>query len=54
MKKKIKKINIRKFSRSMYSCINELPIAVINKKTGELVFVVISEKEGKKLYDTST
>ena len=51
--KQIKKINIRKFSREMYSYLNKLPLAVYNKRTGELMFVVISAKKGIKLYEIS-
>ena len=46
--KEIKRINVRKFSRNMYSCLDELPLAVYNKKTGEIKFIVISKEEGGK------
>ena len=48
MKKKIKKIYIRKFSRRIYSYIGDLPIAVYNKRTGETMFLVIPVKDGDK------
>lgn len=37
----------------MYSYLNKLPLAVYNKRTGELMFVVISAKKGIKLYELS-
>ena len=46
MKKQIKKINIRKFSRRIYSHIKELPIAVYNKRTGKVMFLVIPIEDG--------
>ena len=45
-KMKIKKINIRKFSRRMYSYLDELPLAVYNKRTGKIMFYIISKEKG--------
>ena len=52
--KKIKTINIRKFSRKMYSYLNDLPVAVYNKRTGKIMFVVISPEKGGKYIDSQT
>ena len=43
----IKKVSIRKFSRRIYSYIKELPIAVYNKRTGEVMFLVIPKEESE-------
>lgn len=50
----MKLVNVRKFSREMYSCLEELPLAVYNKRTGDIMFVVISEKKGSELFDLRT
>ena len=46
----MKKINIRKFSRGLYSYLDKLPLVVYNKRTNKIMFVVISEKKGKEIY----
>ena len=48
------RVNIRAFSRSMYSHTQHLPLEVYNKKTGKTVFVVISPKEGSDVYAVET
>ena len=50
-KKKIKKVNIRAFSRQMYSYTGDLPIVVYNKYANKPLFVVISVEEGGELYE---
>lgn len=52
--RKTKKINIREFSRNIYSHIKDLPVVVYNKKSGETVFIVISKEEGGVKYELST
>lgn len=42
--------SIRKFSRNVYSYLKDLPVLVYNKRTGKVVFVVISPEKGKE-YD---
>lgn len=44
--KKIKRVNIREFSRKMYAYINDLPIEVYNKRIGEVVFIVVPVMKG--------
>lgn len=44
--KKLKRINIREFSRRMYAYINDLPVEVYNKRIGEVVFIVMPVKKG--------
>ena len=53
-KKKLKKINIRAFSRGVYDCLDEVPFVVYNKYTNKNIFVVISVEEGGEKYDLST
>lgn len=48
MKKRIRKVNIRKFSRNLYSCIKDLPVAVYNKRTNMVMFIVIPVEDGEK------
>ena len=50
-KKPIKKTNIRAFSRNVYDFLEELPVAVYNLRTNEVVCVVISEEEGGEEYE---
>lgn len=52
--KKIRRVNVRKFSREMYSFLDKLPLAVYNKVTGKVLFVVISARKGGQLYEFST
>jgi len=52
--KKVKKVNIRKFSRRMYSYLDELPLAVYNKRTGKIMFYIISKEKGGKYFDLQT
>jgi len=49
---KIRKVNIRSFSRQMYKHVDRLPILVYNKYTKKPLFVVISVKDGGELYGT--
>ena len=35
----------------MYSYLDKLPVVVYNKRTGKIMFVVISAKKGKEIYD---
>lgn len=37
----------------MYSYLDDLPLAVYNKRTKEILFVVISAKKGSEIYDLS-
>jgi hypothetical protein len=53
MKKKIKKVNIRAFSRKMYDYTTDLPIVVYNKYSQKPLFVVISVEEGGAVYELS-
>lgn len=46
----MKKVNIRRFSRNMYSYLDNLPVAVYNKRTGRILFVIISDKKGSEIY----
>lgn len=48
------KTNIRQFSRKMYAFLGDLPLAVYNSKTKEIVFVVISKKKGSEIYELPT
>ena len=41
----MEKINIRKFSRGVYTYIKDLPILVYNKKTGKVMFLVVPAEE---------
>lgn len=51
MKKKIRKVAIRKFSRNLYPQLNDLPVAVYNRRTNKCVVVLISAEEGGERYD---
>jgi len=51
MKKNIRKVAIRRFSRNLYSQLEDLPVAVYNKKTQRCVIVVISPEEGSETYE---
>lgn len=51
MKKKIRKIAIREFSRNFYPQLGNLPVAVYNKRTRKCVIVVISPNEAGEFYD---
>lgn len=51
-KKAVKTVNVRAFSRGMYQYIDELPVAVYNAKTKQVMFIVIAYKEGE--YDVRT
>lgn len=46
-----KKVNIRDFQRNIYRHLNKKPLVVYNKRTGEIMFVVISEKKGGEIYE---
>lgn len=48
------KVNIRSFSRRMYDYLDDLPIVVYNKYKKKPLFIVISMKEGEKLYEIRT
>jgi hypothetical protein len=38
----------------MYAFLGDLPLAVYNSKTKEIVFVVISKKKGSEIYELPT
>jgi hypothetical protein len=42
------KTNIRKFSRNVYEFLDKLPLAVVNMRKKEVIFVVISAEEAEK------
>jgi len=52
--KKIRKTAMREFSRNLYRQIKDLPVAVYNKREGKCVIVIISPKEGGKIYELRT
>ena len=45
-----KKVNIRSFSRHLYTYMDDLPIIVYNKYAKKPLFVVISVEDGGELY----
>jgi hypothetical protein len=51
MKKQIRKVAIREFSRNIYPQLRDLPVAIYNKKTKKCIVVIISPKEGGEKYD---
>jgi len=42
------RVNIRKFSRNVYSYLDKLPVVVYNKRTKKDIFIVTSPKKGGK------
>jgi hypothetical protein len=46
----MKKVNVRRFSRNMYTYLKNLPVAVYDKRTGRVKFVIISGKKGSEIY----
>ena len=50
----MKEINIREFSRNMYSYLDDLPVAVYNSRTKTVVFLVISPEKGGEYNDIRT
>ena len=51
--RRIRKVNIRSFSREMYHHLKDLPIVVYNKYTKKALFVVISVEKGSDIFDLS-
>lgn len=44
---KVRRVNVRAFSRRMYDYIDDLPIAVVNARNGKVMFIVTPYKEGE-------
>lgn len=48
---KVRKVSVREFQRDFYKHVKRLPVAVINKRTGRVVFIIVPPEKGGELYE---